>query len=117
MIWACLVGRLLDGTEFQKAPQLGVPNVAMKRSQANMIAGLREALGLMQAGDRWELVVPPQLGFKSVPFGSRVTPGATLLYDLKITSVIPASTETAKASTGVIVEPHPEKGASAAGNE
>ena len=116
-IWACLVGRLLDGTEFQKAPKLGVPNVSMKRSQANMIAGLREALGLMRTGDRWELVVPPELGFKSIPYGSKVTPGATLLYDLKISSVIPAGPEQAKASNGVTLESKPNQDTPTVGKE
>ena len=93
--------------KFESAGGLTVlfgPSGAGKTSIINMIAGLREALGLMRTGDRWELVVPPELGFKSIPYGSKVTPGATLLYDLKITSVVQAGPEQSKDSTGVTFE-------------
>ena len=71
----------------------------------------------MKAGDRWELVVPPELGFKTIPYGSKVTPGATLIYDLKITSVIPAEGEQSRSASGRVVEPEPVKPASRVGKE
>jgi FKBP-type peptidyl-prolyl cis-trans isomerase len=54
----------------------------------NVLRGLNEALQLMQAGDHWELVIPPELAFggKGTPDGT-VPPNQTLIFDITLISV------------------------------
>lgn len=54
----------------------------------NVLRGLNEALQLMQAGDRWELVIPPELAFggKGTPDGT-VPPNQALVFDITLMSV------------------------------
>jgi FKBP-type peptidyl-prolyl cis-trans isomerase len=47
--------------------------------QAGFVPGLKEAVKLMPSSSRWEVVVPPQLGYGS--HGSRgVAPNAVLIF-------------------------------------
>jgi FKBP-type peptidyl-prolyl cis-trans isomerase len=54
----------------------------------NVLRGLNEALQLMQAGDHWELVIPPELAFgaRGTPDGT-VPPNQALLFDITLISV------------------------------
>jgi FKBP-type peptidyl-prolyl cis-trans isomerase len=59
----------------------------------NVLRGLGEALQLMQAGDHWELVIPPELAFggKGTPDGT-VPPNQALIFDITLLSVTRAGT-------------------------
>jgi FKBP-type peptidyl-prolyl cis-trans isomerase len=53
-------GTLIDGTEFDSSYRRDKPaSFALNR----VISGWTEALQLMQAGDKWQLFIPPQLGY------------------------------------------------------
>lgn len=53
------------------------------------LAGLGEALSLMREGDRWQLVMPPNLGFGTAPaVGGAVPPGQVLVMDLTLVSAV-----------------------------
>ncbi|NJD08770.1 MAG: hypothetical protein FIA97_20110, partial [Methylococcaceae bacterium] len=77
-------GVLLDGTEFVTGPATG--KTAPLRV-AEQIPGLQEALTRMPAGSKWQLTVPPKLGFGSAGAPPAVGPEATLLYDLELVSI------------------------------
>jgi FKBP-type peptidyl-prolyl cis-trans isomerase FklB len=68
----------------------------------NVLRGLNEALQLMQTGDHWELVIPPDLAFgsKGTPDGN-VPPGQTLVFDITLMSVTPAQVAQGQARSGV----------------
>ena len=70
----------------------------------NALRGLNEALQLMQPGDHWELVVPPELAFgsKGTPDGN-VPPGQTLMFDITLISVAQAQKAQGQAGSGVSV--------------
>lgn len=70
----------------------------------NALRGLNEALQLMQPGDHWELVVPPELAFggKGTPDGN-VPPGQTLVFDITLISVAQAQRAQGQVSSGVSV--------------
>jgi FKBP-type peptidyl-prolyl cis-trans isomerase len=70
----------------------------------NVLRGLNEALQLMQPGDRWELVIPPDLAFgsKGLPDGT-VPPNQTLVFDLTLISVTPAQAAQGQAGSGLSV--------------
>jgi FKBP-type peptidyl-prolyl cis-trans isomerase FklB len=77
-------GRLVDGTEFDRSDRHGRP--ATFRLGGELVAGLLEALQLMEEGARWEIVVPPELAYGERGSGT-VGPNATLVYDLELVAV------------------------------
>jgi len=76
-------GKLADGTRFdmvdEKAP------TALK--VAGMLPGLQEALTRMPAGSKWEVVVPPELGYGAKGFRN-VGPNATLVYVIELVGIV-----------------------------
>ena len=53
------------------------------------LAGLGEALSLMREGDRWQVVIPPNLGFgAATAVGGAVPPGQALVMDLTLVSAV-----------------------------
>ncbi len=79
-------GTLLDGTEFDSSTKPGT----LSTLQVNgVLKAWTEALTMMKPGDKWQLFVPPELGFGFTP--RRNVPGGSLLiYDLQLVSVAPA---------------------------
>jgi FKBP-type peptidyl-prolyl cis-trans isomerase len=53
------------------------------------LAGLGEALSLMREGDRWQLAIPPNLGFGAAPaVGGAVPAGQVLVMDVTLVSAV-----------------------------
>lgn len=74
---------LLDGSEFDSTRK-DMPEVF---AVADVIPGLKEALQLMQPGAKWELFIPPELGF-----GRRgVLEDQTLFYEIELLDIVKAS--------------------------
>ena len=75
-------GKLVDGTSFEKS-DAGKPEPL---NVAGLVPGLKEAVKLMLAGSKWQIVVPPQLAYGER--GNRmVGPNAVLTYDMEIVAV------------------------------
>lgn len=70
----------------------------------NVVRGLNEALQLMQPGDHWELVVPPELAFggKGTPDGN-IPPDQALVFDITLISVTQVRRSQGRAGGGVSV--------------
>ena len=80
-------GKLLDGTEFDSSYTHGAPSTF----QANhTLKGWQEALGMMKPGSKWQLFIPPNLGYGSSP-PPGIPPGSLLVYDIELVSYQPAS--------------------------
>ena len=75
-------GVVVDATSPVLPASRGMANVSM--------AGLAEALPLMHAGDRWQLVLPANLalGAKGAANGA-IPPNQTLLFDLTLIAAAP----------------------------
>lgn len=79
-------GKLIDGTEFSDSRRKGRPEVFHVNG---VVRGITEALQLMKEGSRWEIVLPPEMGFsKRSELGYR-----TLIYDLELISIEPTGNE------------------------
>jgi FKBP-type peptidyl-prolyl cis-trans isomerase len=82
-------GALHDGRTFVDTtkPQQGQPAgpVSMKVSQIPL-TGLREALVMMPAGARWEVVLPADKAYGNTP-QSPVGPNQAVVFDVKLVSV------------------------------
>lgn len=85
--------RLIDGTLVDGTS----PGLAAAVRANSVIAGLREALMLMHAGDHWQLVIPASLGFPiRLSNGTDIPPQQTLVFDITLVSAYPpeAGTQT-----------------------
>ncbi len=75
-------GTLIGGTEFDKSDA----KKPVEQKVAGFLRGLKEAVKLMSAGSKWQIVVPPHLGYGEL--GDRgVGPNAVLVYEMEIISV------------------------------
>ena len=74
---------LTDGMAFDKVDD----KTATVMRVAGFVPGLKEAVKLMPAGSKWEVVIPPQLGYG--PKGTHaVGPDAVLIYVIEILAVL-----------------------------
>jgi FKBP-type peptidyl-prolyl cis-trans isomerase FklB len=93
-------GTLTDGTEFDSSYKRGQP---LKFPVAQLIKGWTEALQLMPVGSKWQLFIPPDLGYgeRGVP-NSPIGPNSALVFELELISIEPkeAPKETPKPQTG-----------------
>ena len=77
-------GTLADGTVFDSSYQRGQPT---QFPVNGLIRGWTEALLLMKEGDKWELVVPPDLAYGSKGAGNIIPPNATLTFEVELIKV------------------------------
>ena len=54
---------------------------------AQVIGGWKEALQLMREGDKWELTIPPELGYGTRGAGSKIPGNAVLVFELELLRV------------------------------
>ena len=71
-------GKLTDGFEFDSSYKRNQPATFPVNG---VIRGWTEALQLMKVGDKWELTIPPDLGYGSQGAGSTIPPDATLIFE------------------------------------
>lgn len=78
-------GTLIDGTEFDNSERLGFPLTFNVKD--SVVRGWSEALKLMPAGSKWQIVVPPELAYGEKGAGRDIGPNATLLYEIELIAV------------------------------
>ena len=90
---------LADGSEFDRSETHGQPATFRVNS---VFKGWQEALVAMKPGARWQLFVPPELGYgaNSPPM---VPPGSLLVYELELLKV--EAGKLPDAATGMRVRP------------
>jgi FKBP-type peptidyl-prolyl cis-trans isomerase FklB len=76
-------GVLADGTSFDKSDDRSATVLRV----AGLLPGLQEAVKMMPAGSKWEVVLPPQLGYGARGHG-QVAPNAVLIYTFELLDVI-----------------------------
>jgi FKBP-type peptidyl-prolyl cis-trans isomerase FklB len=76
------VGKLIDGSVIDRTDETKMSELNV----AGFLPGLKEAVKLMPAGSKWQIVIPPQLAYGDK--GNRgVGPNAVLVYDMQIVSI------------------------------
>ena len=78
-------GRLEDGTEFDSSYKRGQPATFPVNG---VIRGWTEALMLMKPGDKWELTIPPELGYGSRAVGNVIPPNSTLIFEVELLEIL-----------------------------
>ena len=80
-------GKLINGVVFDGTS----PGLPASLTLSSVIPGWIEALQLMREGDRWLLVIPPNLGYgvRGAAEGT-IPPNQTLIFDIKLVETTPA---------------------------
>lgn len=73
-------GTLIDGTEFDSSYKRGTP---IEFQMSNVIKGWGEALKRMKPGAKWEIYVPPALGYGEKGAGKAIGPNETLIFTIE----------------------------------
>jgi len=74
-------GTLIDGTEFDSSYSRNEPaTFPLNR----VIKGWTEGLQLMGEGAKWELTVPPDLGYGAQGAGSKIPPQSALVFEVEL---------------------------------
>lgn len=81
-------GMLVDGTEFDSSYKRGQPATF---PVGQVIKGWTEALQLMPVGSKWELYIPPTLGYGERGTGQNgpIGPNETLIFQVELVSIQP----------------------------
>jgi len=80
-------GKLINGVVFDGTS----PGLPQSMKLNSVIQGWVEALQLMREGDRWQLVIPANLGYGARSMGDgAIPPYSTLIFDLKLIETTPA---------------------------
>jgi FKBP-type peptidyl-prolyl cis-trans isomerase len=79
-------GSFIDGTEFSSSRTRGQPGTF---PVGKAIKGWQQALQLMPAGSKWQLVVPPHLAYGERGAGRVIGPNSTLIFEAELVAVKP----------------------------
>ena len=77
-------GKLTDGFEFDSSYKRSQPAIFPVNG---VIRGWTEALQLKKVGDKWELTIPPELGYGSQGAGNTIPPDATLIFEVELLEI------------------------------
>jgi len=77
-------GTLLDGKEFYSSYNKNEPATL---SVKGVMKGISEALQLMPVGSKWQIFIPPQLGYGERVVGG-IAPNATLIFEMELISIV-----------------------------
>ncbi len=78
-------GKLLDGSEFDSSYSRGTPATFVVNG---VIPGWQEALVLMKPGAKWQLFVPAELAYGTIPRPG-IPGGSLLIFEVELLSVKP----------------------------
>ena len=78
-------GRLENGKEFDSSYRSGRPATFPVNG---VIRGWTEALLLMKEGDKWELSIPPELGYGSRGVKNAIPPNSILIFEVELLEIL-----------------------------
>ena len=78
------IGKLTNGLEFDSSYKRNQP---ASFAVNGVILGWTEPLQLMKEGDKWELIIPPDLGYGSKGAGNVIPPDSTLIFEVELLKI------------------------------
>ena len=85
-------GMLIDGTEFDSTWAHGAP---VSFPVDKVIRGWQYVIPRMHVGDRWKVVIPPQLAYGELGALPRIGPNQALIFDIELLDIKPPSAQAA----------------------
>jgi FKBP-type peptidyl-prolyl cis-trans isomerase FklB len=79
-------GMLVDGTEFDSTWAHGAP---VSFTVDKVISGWQDVIPLMHVGDRWKVVIPPQLAYGETGALPRIGPNEALVFEIELLAIKP----------------------------
>ncbi len=79
-------GKLEDGTEFDSSIKRGEP-IEFTLGIGQVIKGWDEGIALMNVGDKYQLIIPPELGYGAAGAGNVIPPNSVLIFDVELVEV------------------------------
>jgi FKBP-type peptidyl-prolyl cis-trans isomerase len=73
-------GRLINGNEFDSSYKRGK---TAQFSLNGVVPGFREAITRMKPGAKWEVVIPPELGYGKKGARGAIGPNETLIFEIE----------------------------------
>ncbi|MBN2341504.1 MAG: FKBP-type peptidyl-prolyl cis-trans isomerase [Deltaproteobacteria bacterium] len=78
-------GTLVDGTEFDSSKKRNRPATF---PVGRVVKGWTEALQLMPVGSKWQLFIPPDLGYGERGAGSKIEPNSALIFEIELLDIV-----------------------------
>ena len=78
-------GTLIDGTEFDSSFKRGKPATF---SVNRVVKGWTEALQLMPVGSKWQVFIPPELGYGERGAGAKIGPNSVLIFEMELLKIV-----------------------------
>jgi FKBP-type peptidyl-prolyl cis-trans isomerase len=82
------VGKLLDGKVFDQNQSKTAP-FEFHVDRGEVIMGWDQILQLMRPGDKWLIIIPPELAYGRRGYAPAIPSYATLVFDIEIVGVKP----------------------------
>jgi FKBP-type peptidyl-prolyl cis-trans isomerase len=82
MVKVVYKGTLLNGTVFDESDEFKPLKIRLGRG--NLIEGWEEALQKMHRGEKWLLIVPPELGYGSRGRLPGIPRSSTLIFEMEL---------------------------------
>ncbi len=76
-------GMLLDGTVFDQSPDEKTP-LKIRLGRGNLIEGWEQALQKMHKGEKWILIVPPEMAYGARGKPPTIKRNATLVFEMEL---------------------------------
>ena len=77
-------GMLIDGTEFDSTWAHGAP---VSFNVDKVIRGWQDVIPRMHVGDRWKVVIPPQLAYGETGALPRIGPNEALVFEIELLDI------------------------------
>ena len=81
-------GMLVDGTEFDSTWAHGAP---VSFTVDKVIRGWQDVIPRMHVGDRWKVVIPPQLAYGETGALPRIGPNEALVFEIELLAIKPST--------------------------
>lgn len=79
-------GKLINGQVFQ--PEGIINSYIFDPNKGSLIRGVQYALQSMQVGDKWEVIIPQQLGYGGYKRGELIPAFSTLIFTIELLEVL-----------------------------
>jgi FKBP-type peptidyl-prolyl cis-trans isomerase FklB len=83
MVTVTYKGWLINGKVFDQTQ----PGQTAKFPAGRLIPGWVQALSMMKEGDKWQIVIPSDLGYGAQGAGGSIPPNQTLVFDMQLIAV------------------------------